>query len=106
MAESVISVQGLIKRYGSIVAVDGISFEVNKGEVFGLLGPNGAGKTTILECLEGMRPSDGGTMSVDGCNPQSDGKSLRHILDVQLQASSLPEANTSGGSDEVDLCMA
>ena len=96
MAESIISVQGLIKRYGSVVAIDGISFEVNKGEVFGLLGPNGAGKTTILECLEGMRKSDGGTLNVDGCNPQSDGRHLRQILGVQLQSSSLPEAIRPG----------
>jgi len=96
MAESIISVQGLIKRYGSVVAIDGISFEVNKGEVFGLLGPNGAGKTTILECLEGMRKSDGGTLKVDGCNPQSDGRHLRQILGVQLQSSSLPEAIRPG----------
>ena len=91
MDESVVSVQGLIKRYGSIAAVDDISFEVKEGEVFGLLGPNGAGKTTTLECLEGMRKSDGGTLSVNGCNPQLDGRKLRQILGVQLQSSSLPD---------------
>lgn len=91
MSESVVAVQGLIKRYGSVTAVDDISFEVKKGEVFGLLGPNGAGKTTTLECLEGMRQSDGGTLNVDGCNPQSDGWQLRQKLGVQLQSSSLPE---------------
>ncbi len=91
MSESVVSVKGLIKRYGSITAVQDINFEVKKGEVFGLLGPNGAGKTTILECLEGMRQSDGGTLNVDGYNPQSDGGQLRQILGVQLQSSSLPE---------------
>ena len=61
-----------------------------------MLGPNGAGKTTILECLEGMRKSDGGTLNVDGCNPQSDGRHLRQILGVQLQSSSLPEAIRPG----------
>lgn len=96
MAESAISVQGLIKNYDSIVAVDNISFDVKKGEVFGLLGPNGAGKTTILECLEGMRQSDGGTLSVDGYNPQSDGRHLRQLLGVQLQSSSLPEGIRPG----------
>jgi len=96
MSESVVSVQGLIKRYGSIAAVDDISFEVKKGEVFGLLGPNGAGKTTTLECLEGMRQSDGGTLNVNGCNPQSDGRQLRQILGVQLQSSSLPEGIRPG----------
>ena len=96
MSESVVSVQGLIKRYGSIAVVDDISFDVKKGEVFGLLGPNGAGKTTILECLEGMRQSDGGTLNVYGCNPQSDGRKLRQILGVQLQSSSLPEGIRPG----------
>jgi len=96
MVQSVISVQGLIKRYGKVAVVDGISFEVKKGEVFGLLGPNGAGKTTILECLEGMRPLDGGTLRVDGCDPQVDGRKLRQILGVQLQSSSLPEGIRAG----------
>jgi ABC-2 type transport system ATP-binding protein len=91
MNESVVSVQGLVKRYGDITAVKSISFDVAKGEVFGLLGPNGAGKTTTLECLEGMRRPDGGTLSVCGCNPQQDGKRLRQVLGVQLQASSLPD---------------
>ncbi len=91
MDESVVSVQSLAKRYGEITAVNSISFEVGKGEVFGLLGPNGAGKTTTLECLEGMRRPDGGSLSVCGCNPQQDGKRLRQVLGVQLQASSLPD---------------
>jgi len=96
MSESIISVKGLIKRYGSVVAVNGISFEVKKGEVFGLLGPNGAGKTTILECLEGIRKPDGGTLSVGGCDPQLDGRKLRQILGVQLQTSSLPDGIRPG----------
>jgi len=96
MTEYAISVQGLIKRYRNVTAVDGISFEVKRGEVFGLLGPNGAGKTTILECLEGMRKSDGGTLSVDGCNPQLEGRKMRLIMGVQLQSTSLPEAIRPG----------
>lgn len=88
MDESVVSVQGLIKRYGTITVVDNINFSVKKGEIFGLLGPNGAGKTTTLECLEGMCKYDGGTLSVNGCNPQSDMQRLRQTLGVQLQASS------------------
>lgn len=91
MNEFVVSVHNLTKRYGNINAVDGISFDVGKGEVFGLLGPNGAGKTTTLECLEGMRQSDGGDLSVCGCNPQQDTRRLRQVLGVQLQASSLPD---------------
>lgn len=92
MTEAVITVQGLIKRYGNTTAVNGIDFEVRKGEIFGLLGPNGAGKSTTLECLEGMRKSDGGRMMVAGCNPQSDEKELRLRLGVQLQSSSLPDS--------------
>ena len=64
--EPVIRVRGLIKRYGSLVAVDGIDFDVAPGEVFGLLGPNGAGKTTTVEILEGLRSPDGGQAFVLG----------------------------------------
>lgn len=96
MAEAAITVEGLIKRYGPTTAVNGIDLEVRKGEIFGLLGPNGAGKTTTLECLEGIRKADGGRMTVDGCNPQSDGKELRRRLGVQLQSSSLPDAMRAG----------
>lgn len=96
MDEYIVCVQGLIKRYGSITAVNDISFKVKKGEVFGLLGPNGAGKTTTFECLEGIRQPDGGTLSVGGYNPQSDGRQLRKILGVQLQSSSLPDGIRPG----------
>jgi ABC-2 type transport system ATP-binding protein len=91
MDENAVIVDGLVKRYGNNMAVDGISFEVKKGEVFGLLGPNGAGKTTTLECLEGMRAADQGSLTVAGCDPQKDGRALRQKLGVQLQASSLPD---------------
>lgn len=92
MAESMVSVKGLVKRYGTFTAVDGINIEVGRGEVFGLLGPNGAGKTTTLECLEGMRKSDAGVLCVAGCDPQSDERKLRSKLGVQLQSSSLPDS--------------
>src|SRR3954447_2414328 len=62
----VVDVRGLIKRYGDIVAVDGIDFQVAAGEIFGLLGPNGAGKTTTVEILEGLRVPDGGQAMVLG----------------------------------------
>ena len=62
MKDAVIQVIDFHKVYGEVVAVDGISFEVQRGEVFGLLGPNGAGKTSTLECLEGIRAPDGGTL--------------------------------------------
>lgn len=90
MKESVISVQNLYKKYGSFSAVDGISFEVQIGQIFGLLGPNGAGKTSTLECLEGIRKPDGGSLSVLGVNPSNEPRRLRQLLGVQLQTSSLP----------------
>lgn len=90
MNDSVVSVKGLVKRYGSYTAVKGIDFEVARGRVFGLLGPNGAGKTTTLECLEGLRKADEGSMSIAGCNPQLNKSGLRRKLGVQLQSSSLP----------------
>ena len=66
---SIISVQNLRKTYGKTVAVDDISFEVTKGEIFGLLGPNGAGKTTTVECLQALRHPDSGDIRVLGLNP-------------------------------------
>lgn len=96
MSEFAVTVRNLSKRYGEIAAVNNISFEVGKGEVFGLLGPNGAGKTTTLECLEGIRKPDGGILEVSGCNPHQDGKRLRQVLGVQLQSSSLPEGIRPG----------
>ncbi|MGI6084956.1 MAG: ABC transporter ATP-binding protein [Acetivibrionales bacterium] len=101
MDEYILSVQSLTKRYGSITAVNDISFKVKRGEVFGLLGPNGAGKTTTLECLEGIRQPDGGTLSIGGYNPQSQGQQLRKILGVQLQSSSFPDGIRSGEAMEL-----
>ncbi len=65
----VVFVQGLRKSYGSVVAVDSVSFQVETGEVFGLLGPNEAGKTTTIECLEGLRRPDGGVVRMPGRDP-------------------------------------
>ena len=62
--EIIINVEGLIKKYGDYTAVNGVHFQVNKGEVFGLLGPNGAGKTTTMEMIEGLRRPDGGSAKV------------------------------------------
>ncbi|WDL96012.1 ABC transporter ATP-binding protein [Alicyclobacillus sp. ALC3] len=90
MTDPAIEVHGLTKRYGTLVAVDGIDLEVQRGEVFGLLGPNGAGKTTVLECLEGIRRPDAGQIRVAGCDPQANTRALRRKLGVQLQVSSLP----------------
>jgi ABC-2 type transport system ATP-binding protein len=80
-----IEVVGLEKRYGSLRAADGISFEVERGEVFGLLGPNGAGKTTTVEILEGYRLADAGHVRVLGCDPARDGSRLRSRMGVMLQ---------------------
>ena len=90
MTEPAVLVRDFHKRYGDLVAVDGISFEAQPGEVFGLLGPNGAGKTSTLECLEGIRFPDGGTLQVMGIDPRRDGGRLRDVLGVQLQVSGLP----------------
>ena len=86
----VIEVRQLHKRYGDTVAVDDISFEVQPGEIFGILGPNGAGKTTTVECIEGLRNPDRGTVSVLGLDPGRDRAELTQRLGVQLQDSQLP----------------
>jgi ABC-2 type transport system ATP-binding protein len=84
---SIISVRDLRKRYGTLTAVDGISFDVAEGEVFGILGPNGAGKTTTLEMIEGMRPIDEGSAVVDGVDVRSDPREVKRRIGIQLQAS-------------------
>jgi ABC-2 type transport system ATP-binding protein len=85
----VIQVSGLRKTYGRIVAIDDVSFEVTDGEIFGLLGPNGAGKTTTMECVEGVRAPDRGTVSVLGFNPRRDAYKLQRRIGVQLQQAQL-----------------
>lgn len=94
MQETVLSVTDLRKVYGDLVAVDGVSFSVCRGEIFGLLGPNGVGKTTILECLEGIRQADGGTLNVLGVDPGCEARKLRNLIGVQLQSSGLPATMT------------
>jgi len=86
-----IEVTGLYKYYGEVKAVDGVSFTVDEGEIFGLVGPNGAGKTTTIECVEGLRRPDKGYIRVLGLDPQRDGYKLREKIGVQLQEASLPE---------------
>ena len=88
-ADPAISVVGLAKHYGSIRAVDGLSFDVARGEVFGLLGPNGAGKTTTVETLEGYRTPDLGTARVLGLDPVRDAPELRPRIGVMLQEGGL-----------------
>jgi ABC-2 type transport system ATP-binding protein len=82
-----IEVQGLRKSYGSLVAVDGISFTVREREIFGLLGPNGAGKTTTVEILEGLRRADAGGVMVAGVDVRKDPKAVKKLVGVQLQSS-------------------
>ena len=84
-----IRVAGLTKHYGSVRAVDGLSFEVAAGEVFGLLGPNGAGKTTTVETLEGYRSPDAGSVDVLGLDPVREGTALRPRIGVMLQEGGL-----------------
>ncbi len=87
----VIVLDNLRKSYGDLRAVDGVSFEVRSGEIFGMVGPNGAGKTTTIECLEGLRrPSEGG-VRVLNLDPQRDGYELRERIGVQLQQSALSD---------------
>src|SRR5437016_12599430 len=80
-----IGVDGLRKRYGSLVAVDGISFRVKEREIFGLLGPNGAGKTTTVEILEGLREADDGRALVAGIDVREDPDKVKGLIGVQLQ---------------------
>jgi ABC-2 type transport system ATP-binding protein len=94
MKENVIEVKDFRKVYGDFVAVDGISFSVQQGEIFGLLGPNGAGKTSTLESLEGLRTPDGGTLLVAGIDPSRDPLKLRNLIGVQLQTAGLPTSIT------------
>jgi ABC-2 type transport system ATP-binding protein len=90
MNETILSARDFRKMYGDFVAVSGISFEVQRGEIFGLLGPNGAGKTSTLECLEGIRQPDGGALSILGIDPVREPNKLHNLIGVQLQTSGLP----------------
>jgi ABC-2 type transport system ATP-binding protein len=87
----VVEVEHLRKQYRDQVAVDDVSFTVERGEIFGILGPNGAGKTTTVEIIEGLRTPDGGTARVLGLDPLRDRTELRQRVGVQLQESELPE---------------
>ncbi len=88
--ESVVTIQHLVKRYGSFLAVNDVSLSINEGEIFGIIGPNGAGKTTAVECISGLRVPDSGTISVYGLSPKKDRNRIREFLGVQLQESQLP----------------
>ncbi len=91
MANSILQVENLVKRYGNVEAVRDVSFSVEEGEVFGLLGPNGAGKTSTVEVLEGLRTPDGGRVSVCGLDPQQNSQELKHEIGAALQSTALPD---------------
>ncbi|MFJ8748026.1 ABC transporter ATP-binding protein [Streptomyces sp. NPDC102441] len=86
---AIIEVHGVHKAYGGRPAVDGVSFTVDEGEIFGILGPNGAGKTTTVECVEGLRVPDAGTVRVAGLDPAVDRHAVTQLLGAQLQESEL-----------------
>ena len=89
-----LEVTGLRKTYGRKTAVDGLSLRVAEGEVLGILGPNGAGKTTTVECAEGLRRPDGGSIRVFGIDPYRDRAAARRLIGAQLQESQLPDKIT------------
>jgi ABC-2 type transport system ATP-binding protein len=89
--ERAVSARQLRKVYGDVVAVDDVSLEVERGEIYGVIGPNGSGKTTTVEMLQGLRSPDAGTISVLGLDPQSHGQELRRHIGSQLQESALPD---------------
>ena len=94
MSDVMVSVKGFRKKYGQVVAVKDISFDVSAGEIFALLGPNGSGKTSTLESLEGIRRPEAGSLRIADVDPTRQPRRLRNLIGVQLQASALPAAMT------------
>ncbi|MBS1518614.1 MAG: ABC transporter ATP-binding protein [Bacteroidetes bacterium] len=86
MSKGIITVRDLVKKYEKLTAVDGISFSVKSGEIFGLLGPNGAGKTTTLEIMETLRDKTSGEVFIDGLSVDKDQNEIKKIIGIQLQA--------------------
>jgi ABC-2 type transport system ATP-binding protein len=89
--EVVLRVNRLRKTYGNLVAVDDLDLEVRRGEIFGLLGPNGAGKTTAMECIQGLRDYDAGSIELVGLDPSRQADEVRQKIGCQLQQSALPD---------------
>lgn len=94
MADIALFCEGLVKRYGDVVAVDGLDLTIHAGECFGLLGPNGAGKTTTVEILEGLNEPDAGTVRVLGHDWSRNARTLRERIGIQLQETQLSEKLT------------
>ncbi|MBD2843662.1 ABC transporter ATP-binding protein [Paenibacillus sp. IB182496] len=88
--KSMIELRDIRKRYGATVAVDGVSLEVQKGEIFGIVGPNGAGKTTLIEILEGLRQADSGTAHLLGLDIAKQAAAIKQRIGVAFQATSVP----------------
>jgi ABC-2 type transport system ATP-binding protein len=84
--KNMVEVKDLKKRYGDKQAVNGVSFSVKKGEIFGILGPNGAGKTTTLEMMETLRSIDSGSVFIDGVDVKKDPQSIKYLIGVQPQS--------------------
>jgi ABC-2 type transport system ATP-binding protein len=108
--DRVVSVRGLVKAYGNRRVVDGLDLDVAAGEIVGLIGANGAGKTTTVECIQGLRRPDAGTLRVFGLDPLADAGRLRGLIGSQLQSSGLPDRLRVGeavqlfsGRDGADL---
>ena len=87
--DPVLVLDNVVKRYGALVAVNAVSFEVKRGEIFGILGPNGAGKTTTLEMIEGLRAPDGGCITIFGMPAQRQRRRIQQLIGVQLQSQTL-----------------
>lgn len=96
MAENILKVAKLTKIYDSKAVVNGISFEVKKGEIFGILGPNGAGKTTTLEMIETMRPIDGGSITICGFDVASQPNEVKRVIGVQPQTPAFQDKQKLG----------
>lgn len=103
---AVITVEHLRKSYGRTAAVADVSFSVERGEIFGILGRNGAGKTTTVECVQGLRMADGGSIRVLGLDPATQAAELRQRVGSQLQDSSLPARMTVAESVELFAAFA
>src|SRR5204863_1124335 len=89
VARPVVQVSSIRKTYGKTIAVEDVSFDVDDGEIFGLIGPNGAGKTTTMECVEGIRRPNSGSITVLGLDPVRDIYALQERIGVQLQQAQL-----------------